>query len=93
MCMNIVVVNCDGLSVEYNFRDCSEFMELMEDENVNLNTSIPMLDDNINTLYYKGTDVEANWNEEDLQNMEITTVSDLYDWLCSNDCNWFDVGN
>lgn len=68
--LNIVVINCDGKHVEYEWNSKKEFMEDMESDNEN----IPMLDDHL---------AEVNTQDDNLQlwwrNTDGLTVSDLFE--------------
>lgn len=66
--LNIVVINCDGKYVEYEWKSKKEFTEDMESDNEN----IPMLDDPL---------AEVNTQDDNLQlwwrNTNGMTVDDL----------------
>lgn len=75
--LNIVVINCDGKYVEYEWNSKKEFMEDMESDNEN----IPMLDDHL---------AEVNTQDDNLQlwrrNTDGLTVSDLFE-ECKQELN------
>lgn len=77
--LNIVVINCDGKHVEYEWNSKKEFMEDMERESDNEN--IPMLDDHL---------AEVNTQDDNLQlwwrNTDGLTVSDLFE-ECKKELN------
>ena len=78
--INIVIINCDGEFVEYEWCSKEEFINIMESEN----EEIPMLDDPL---------VELNTQDDNLQlwwrNTDGMTVDDLLEEckseLCRND--------
>lgn len=75
--LNIVVINCDGKYVEYEWNSKKEFMEDMESDNEN----IPMLDDHL---------AEVNTQDDNLQlwrrNTGGLTVDDLLE-ECKQESN------
>ena len=67
--VNMVVMNCDDRLVEYEWDSKEAFLKAMNSDEEN----IPMLDDSVNTLTI-GTKCH---NENDLNNIGITTVADV----------------
>lgn len=71
-CINMVVTNCDDIFIEYEWKTVNDFILDMESDK----EEIPMLDDNISTLWV----YRCSFNEEDLQEKGIVTVNDFYNW-------------
>lgn len=69
--INMVIVNCDGLFIEYEWETTEKFLADMRSDK----EEIPMLDDCIHTLYYNG----GCYNEMQLEEIGIRTVNDFYE--------------
>lgn len=90
MYVKITVRNCDDKLKKYEWKTLSKFLELMESDSVDLKTIIPMPDDKIETFEYVYIDFKIHWDMYDLKENDIVIVEDLYNWLCSDACDWFD---
>lgn len=87
MHLNIIITDSDNKKEEYSYDSFSDFMELLEANDNNLD--IPMIYDVIDSLNYIGSDREFCWNREDILMMGINDIDDLYQWLISNECDIF----
>lgn len=75
--MNIMVVNCDNVFVEYEWKNKEMFLLEMESDS----EDIPMLDDPVITLDINFT----SFSEEECKDLGIYTVSDLLEWCKSEE--------
>lgn len=86
MYLNIMVCDQEDKLQEISFPLISAFLEEAEKNSLDF----PYMDCHIISFDYKGTEMEVSWNEEDLRDRGIVKVSDLYEWLTSEECDWFD---
>lgn len=70
--LNIMVMNCDDVFVEYGWNSKEEFLSDMESDK----ETIPMIDDAVITM----DTITKSYNEEGLRDIGIYTVSDLIEW-------------
>ena len=73
--INIMVMNCDDVFVEYQWNSKKEFLQAMKskDENIpELNDCVVTMDTNL-----------LSYTEEDCRDEGIYTVKDLITWLTS----------
>ena len=68
--LNIVVINCDGRCVEYEWNSIKEFVLDMDSNNEN----IPMLDDALAEVNTDSDNLNLWW-----RNTDYNTVNDLYE--------------
>ena len=68
--LNIVVINCDGRCVEYEWNSIKEFVLDMDSDNEN----IPMLDDALAEVNTDSDNLNLWW-----RNTDYNTVNDLYE--------------
>ena len=68
--LNIVVINCDGRCVEYEWNSIKEFVLDMDSDNEN----IPMLDDALTEVNTDSDNLNLWW-----RNTDYNTVNDLYE--------------
>lgn len=68
--LNIVVINCDGKYVEYEWNSIKEFVQDMDSDNEN----IPMLDDALAEVNTDSDNLNLWW-----RNTDYNTVNDLYE--------------
>lgn len=74
--LNIMVMNCDDVFVEYEWNSKEDFLKEMESDN----ESIPMLDDPVITM-----DIDSvSFSEEDCRDQGVFTVNDLVTWCKEN---------
>lgn len=81
----IIMIDVNGNEVTEDFSTASEFLELMENGiSDNHSDSLP-LDSVVQSVSYGGTTISDEfWREKGVE-----TVNDLYDWMISEDCDWF----
>lgn len=66
--LNIIIINCDGKYVEYEWDSKEEFVKDMESDNEN----IPMLDDPLGEVNTQDDNLQLWW-----KNTDRMTVDDL----------------
>lgn len=59
--MNIVVINCDGIYIEYEWDSIESFIKDMESDNEN----IPMLDDVLAEVNTDNNNLQSWWRDAD----------------------------
>ena len=76
--LNIVVINCDDIYVEYEWKSKEDFVKDMESDNEN----IPMLDDVLAEVNTQNYNLYLWW-----RNTECNTVDDLLE-ECKQELCW-----
>ena len=73
----IKTINVDGMIITMEFDTASDFLAVYESDDIDVAISF---DDPIVSVSYGGEDMDISMFE----NVEI-----LYDWMCSDACDWF----
>lgn len=69
--------NVDGVIITREFNIASDFLATCESDDIDVAISF---DNPIVSVSYGGIDVDIS---------KFKNVDDLYDWMCSDACNWF----
>lgn len=73
----IKTINVDGMIITREFDTASDFLAVCESDDIDVAISF---DDPIVSVSYGGEDMDISMFE----NVEI-----LYEWMCSDACDWF----
>ena len=73
----IKTINVDGMIITREFDTASDFLTVCESDDIDVAISF---DDPIVSVSYGGEDMDISMFE----NVEI-----LYEWMCSDACDWF----